>query len=198
MTSLQRVVGSVVRARLSSCGTSLRITSHSVGPCAVRTTIPHARGCGARRDGTHLRGTACFSHGSVRSPSTPDPAAQRRADPRIGLRVGRRVRCKNRYSISRTVSDQSATRALASLARPGVLPSSPAPAAHRYAAAGLDRSTLAERRALRPSTPASALLSVASEPDPTLSVRSNPDLYSWSSGWWPASSSPTARSRSAT
>jgi Transposase DDE domain len=35
--------------------------------------------------------------------------------------------CKNRYSIFRTVSDQSATTALASLARPGALPSSPAP-----------------------------------------------------------------------
>jgi len=50
-------------------------------------------------------------------------------------------RCKNRYLISRTVSDQSATMALASLPRPGVLPSSPAPTAHRYAALGFERST---------------------------------------------------------
>jgi hypothetical protein len=90
--SLRMVMGSAVRARLSPCGTSRRITSHPVGPCAVRTTIPHARGCRARRDGTYLRGTACFSHGSSRSPSTPDPAAQPEADPRIGSRFGRCVR----------------------------------------------------------------------------------------------------------
>jgi transposase len=49
------------------------------------------------------------------------------------------VRCKSRYSTCRTVSDDGAKTASFSVPRPGAPPSSPAPPAPRYAAAGLDR-----------------------------------------------------------
>jgi transposase len=48
--------------------------------------------------------------------------------------------CKNRYSTYRTVSDDGVPTASFSVPRPDALPSSPAPSAPRYAAAGLDRS----------------------------------------------------------
>ena len=48
--------------------------------------------------------------------------------------------CKNRYSTCRTVSDGGVPTASLSVPRPDALPSSPAPSAPRYAAAGLDRS----------------------------------------------------------
>jgi predicted metal-binding membrane protein len=53
--------------------------------------------------------------------------------------------CKNRYSIFRTVSDQSATTALASLARPGALPSSPAPCGAPLRGSGAGRTGTASR-----------------------------------------------------
>src|SRR5215218_6024601 len=48
--------------------------------------------------------------------------------------------CKSRYSTCRTVSDDGAKTASFSVPQPGAPPSSPAPPAPRYAAAGLDRS----------------------------------------------------------
>ena len=41
----------------------------------------------ARRNGTLLGSAASFSPGSGRSPFTPDPAAQFKVEPRIGLRI---------------------------------------------------------------------------------------------------------------
>lgn len=49
-------------------------------------------------------------------------------------------KCKSRHSICRTVSDDGVPTASFSVPRPGAPPSSPAPLAPRYAAAGLDRS----------------------------------------------------------
>ena len=52
----------------------------------------------------------------------------------------RHLICKSRYSTCRTVSDDGAKTASFSVPQPGAPPSSPAPPAPRYAAAGLDRS----------------------------------------------------------
>lgn len=86
------------RIHLSPCDRGIRGSSPSRRHAARAAASPHIRsdprrskpqsrmlgGCRARRDGTLLGSTACFSHGSARSPSTPDPADQRRAAPRMG------------------------------------------------------------------------------------------------------------------
>src|SRR5690349_11030302 len=67
-------------------------------------------------------------------------ASERRALASHVRTVVEHLMCKNRYSTCRTVSDDGVPTASLSVPRPDALPSSPAPSAPRYAAAGLDGS----------------------------------------------------------